>query len=46
MAGTRRQLLTAAGFAAAATTLGLTACNGSSAGSTPDGKAALQFTWW
>lgn len=44
MPATRRQLLTGATLAAA-TTLGLTACN-KSTGSSADGSADIQFAWW
>ena len=46
MAGNRRQFLIGAGLAAAASTMGLSACGGGGGGTTPDGKTAIQFTWW
>lgn len=46
MAGNRRQFLIGAGLAAAASTLGLSACGGGGGGTTPDGKTAIQFAWW
>lgn len=45
MAGTRRQLLKAASLAAAASTLGLSACNNSGGGGST-ANPTIQFAWW
>lgn len=46
MATSRRQFLIGAGLAAAASSVGMTACGGSDSGSSAGGKKDLQFTWW